>query len=300
MYYLNYDENFLTGPLFNTSLPEFTFSAWVNARAGGGFPHIFSWGDHTKERISFFLQPPAATSPAASFGLGFVVSRFSKTVQTSSVGAPTVRTGASRLYTSLDSVVVPYGEWKHVLVRFRNTGTGNNRVMEYEAFLDGVSKQTGSQPLYNSPNQFVRQWLSDTLGNYQVTSAQRFTVGGILNVSGGGLNLFGALDNLRIYKSYLSDVEVAALYAEKNQNPTAVDPTSQIGFSVYPNPTTENLNLQMDQPLGGTLRILDLTGRVLQTTELSTALNHQVNVSQLTSGLYIAQLNGASLRFVKQ
>jgi hypothetical protein len=307
LYYASYNDNYLTTPLINTSLPDMTFSAWVKsrieARNSADFPTIFAWGDHTQERIALFLQPlTGINSFPAPHTLGFVVSRFGRTVARPPGSPPSVSTGPIRVYTSLDSVRVIAGQWNHVLVRFRGVGSGNNRVMEYEAFLNGVSTQTGSNNYFRQIDPIVNQRFSDSLANFQINSTPRFTVGGILDPqsSTNPLNLFGSIDNLRLYKRYLNDTEVAALFAERTQNPTAVDPGTQITFRAYPNPAAENLNLEMDQPLGGTLRILDVSGRVLQTTLLPAALNHTVDVSHLTSGLYIAQLNGATLRFMKQ
>lgn len=69
---------------------------------------------------------------------------------------------------------------------------------------------------------------------------------------------------------------------------------SNSGFSLYPNPARELVTLQTETPLhNATIRLIDLTGRVLlQQGGLSgNAIN--LNTSQVPSGIYQAELNQA-------
>ena len=62
-------------------------------------------------------------------------------------------------------------------------------------------------------------------------------------------------------------------------------------ISVYPNPTTDFLNVNVE----GTKRVLDLQGKVLATTE-----SNMIEVSNLNSGVYFLEFEGKKVSFVKR
>jgi hypothetical protein len=62
-------------------------------------------------------------------------------------------------------------------------------------------------------------------------------------------------------------------------------------ISVYPNPTTDFLNVNVE----GTKRVLDLQGKVLATTE-----SNMIEVSSLNSGVYFLEVEGKKVSFVKR
>jgi hypothetical protein len=62
-------------------------------------------------------------------------------------------------------------------------------------------------------------------------------------------------------------------------------------ISVYPNPTTDFLNVNVE----GTKRVLDLQGKVLVTTE-----SNMIEVSSLNSGVYFLEVEGKKVSFVKR
>lgn len=71
-------------------------------------------------------------------------------------------------------------------------------------------------------------------------------------------------------------------------------------LAVFPNPASERMTFQFESSLetGAELRVFDLAGRTVFSTQL--AVNEGLNefslpVSQLTSGLYVAQLRGTEL-----
>ena len=72
-------------------------------------------------------------------------------------------------------------------------------------------------------------------------------------------------------------------------------------FNVYPNPTTDILNIVSKNGLtAGEIKVTDMTGKVVRTLKNSTTLN----VSDLASGTYLIDIttNGgkASSKFVKK
>lgn len=80
----------------------------------------------------------------------------------------------------------------------------------------------------------------------------------------------------------------------------------KIQFNIYPNPTTNILNIQTEEilPENTTAIVYDVTGkRVLQTPLINSNIN-SINVSNLNSGVYILQIDGSNLshsyKFIKK
>jgi hypothetical protein len=71
-----------------------------------------------------------------------------------------------------------------------------------------------------------------------------------------------------------------------------IDGTS---FNVFPNPVSDLLNIQSDQPItfDGSIRILDIQGREVSSSikvEEGEMINKQINVQSLTSGIYFIEV----------
>ena len=62
-------------------------------------------------------------------------------------------------------------------------------------------------------------------------------------------------------------------------------------ITVFPNPTTDFLNVNIE----GTKQILDLNGKVLLVSDLNT-----IDVSSLNSGIYIIEVEGKKISFIKK
>lgn len=76
--------------------------------------------------------------------------------------------------------------------------------------------------------------------------------------------------------------------------PLSVNDFSETKLSVYPNPANDVLHLS--ESVSGSYEITDTRGRVV----LSGALNGQtIHLANLDNGLYILQMNGMAIRFVK-
>lgn len=71
--------------------------------------------------------------------------------------------------------------------------------------------------------------------------------------------------------------------------------------TVFPNPAMETVYLQIETGVGQRFDIIDLTGRVVLSTQLINSSNQPVDVSGLKSGMYYIRLeSGKSLPFIKQ
>ena len=86
--------------------------------------------------------------------------------------------------------------------------------------------------------------------------------------------------------------------------------TNENGISVYPNPASDQVavNIKVEKAFAGTLRITDLTGRVLEVSEMQLGTGTHtidVNIDNYSDGMYILQMldrksgTSASKTFVK-
>lgn len=78
----------------------------------------------------------------------------------------------------------------------------------------------------------------------------------------------------------------------------------QLDFAIYPNPTSDNINVQLPSGVSkATLNLFDLSGRLIKSKELT--LNSELlNVSSLSKGIYVLKIesNGkiGAKQFIKQ
>lgn len=71
-------------------------------------------------------------------------------------------------------------------------------------------------------------------------------------------------------------------------------------FSVYPNPATKTLAIQGKTAISA-VRVFDLAGRLILTQQADFSNRTTVDIANLTSGVYIAEINGQNrIRFVKE
>lgn len=74
------------------------------------------------------------------------------------------------------------------------------------------------------------------------------------------------------------------------------------GISLYPNPTTSLVNFSLSGIEGTPVRVIDFNGRIVLNTSIST--NNNINVGNLTTGVYFVQLQvenkNVSYKFVKK
>ncbi len=70
-------------------------------------------------------------------------------------------------------------------------------------------------------------------------------------------------------------------------------------FSIYPNPTNGILNIESDEKANHTLKIVDLTGKVLIDRTLENDLHWEINLSHLPQGYYFIRIDNHTRTFVK-
>ncbi len=70
-------------------------------------------------------------------------------------------------------------------------------------------------------------------------------------------------------------------------------------FSIYPNPTKGILNIESDEKGNHTLKIIDLTGKVLLDRILENDSRWEINLSHLPQGYYLIRIDNHTSTFVK-
>jgi hypothetical protein len=118
---------------------------------------------------------------------------------------------------------------------------------------------------------------------------------------GNNRSFAGSIDDLRIYNRALTINEVDNLFNES-------DPTTTTGIfdfhetnniiTIYPNPTKEILTLEMIQGSNIDFIITDLQGKVIKKGNVTTQ-KHDIDVSNLSEGIYIIKSEGLTQKFIK-
>ncbi|MGB1102282.1 MAG: LamG-like jellyroll fold domain-containing protein [Crocinitomicaceae bacterium] len=103
--------------------------------------------------------------------------------------------------------------------------------------------------------------------------------GAVTSVTSG---FTGKLDDICIYNRALNSNEITSIY---NGLSASIEPESIPSYSVYPNPTTDFLNISGDNV--ESVKIFDLNGRLI----LSDTFTSKVDVSNLSNGMYQLLIN---------
>ena len=69
----------------------------------------------------------------------------------------------------------------------------------------------------------------------------------------------------------------------------------QLDFEMYPNPSSDFIKIQLPSGiLNGTVKIMDIRGRVLQTTRISSISFNEIDVRNLSKGMYLLKIESDS------
>lgn len=133
------------------------------------------------------------------------------------------------------------------------------------------------------PNQPTNETVFLPVGNYRIQH-------GIINTTEGCQFAESISKNLTLFWEKKANGEEGRI--------TLSHETKEIDFGLFPNPTTNILNISTEEEVE-MIHIVDLNGRVIQKTR-----KLQINVQELPAGLYIVELrtanNVAQKQFIKQ
>jgi hypothetical protein len=182
----------------------------------------------------------------------------------------------------------------------RDISDGMNST--YDVFIRNsianVASNAGTNGTFNATNVNTLNPATDNLNldsDYKPTAISTYIIDNGDN-SFYDVALFGDLDlagNDRIFNSTID------LGAYEYDAPLSLNSINKFQFSLYPNPTTHNINVKSDERIES-LKIYALNGTVLKETK-----NHNsLNVSNLPTGIYIIKVKTSSgtavKKFIKQ
>ena len=100
---------------------------------------------------------------------------------------------------------------------------------------------------------------------------------------GGEYEFNGAIDDLKIYGSALTDTEVTSLF-NNNTLSSSNFQSNNLKLNLYPNPATDLINISLETELKS-IEIYSLLGQKVLTSD-----KNQVNVSNLSKGMYMVRV----------
>ena len=86
---------------------------------------------------------------------------------------------------------------------------------------------------------------------------------------------------------------------DPNTGISQVEPASSISLSVFPNPMTDKITIQTENPKNELFNIFNLSGQLVSSGRLEET-STEVQMSHLPSGMYIVKVGQKSFRVIKQ
>lgn len=108
----------------------------------------------------------------------------------------------------------------------------------------------------------------------------------------GGVNFYAA-GGVTGSTYYVDDVMVTHLSTDINEVAVA-------DFSMYPNPATDQVNVDLGTISNPMIRIFDLSGKVVHSTVVSGNGLQTIDVSNINQGLYIVEVQGDNFQSMKR
>jgi hypothetical protein len=122
------------------------------------------------------------------------------------------------------------------------------------------------------------------------------------SVTAGANSFYGVGENYVETDGSGSATIYASLTMKFFANPsTAVDEVAKDEiFAVFPNPATENVFITFDEPSNSEIKLFDLAGRVVVTTQTIDSKLVSISLSTLPKGLYFLQVGNKVQKVVKE
>jgi len=152
------------------------------------------------------------------------------------------------------------GGWHHLVTTFDLSKTS-------KVYIDGVLKNTVLQNGWNTSVNNNEFWLGSLF-------------------AAGSSTFNGAIDDLKIYNYALGQDDITSLYT----NNTLSSPNftqNNLKLSIYPNPATDVLNIELESELKS-IEIYSLQGQ-----KVITSSQKQINISSLSKGMYLVKVTNA-------
>jgi ELWxxDGT repeat protein len=89
----------------------------------------------------------------------------------------------------------------------------------------------------------------------------------------------------------------------KTQTITAIEPSKKNDFEIYPNPTSEWVNIRFNNPINEhvSIELVDLMGRIIRKKAVQNDISNQIiDLKGIPKGIYLINLNTSQQRFSKK
>ncbi|MBV1925278.1 MAG: ASPIC/UnbV domain-containing protein, partial [Dokdonia sp.] len=91
-----------------------------------------------------------------------------------------------------------------------------------------------------------------------------------------------------------------ALNLREGDSELSLDDTSLAVFSLYPNPANSSFTIATPSPVEGSLSIYDITGKQVINEDLMALTEHNIDISELTAGVYFVSLGTQTIKLIKR
>ncbi|MFM7024165.1 MAG: LamG-like jellyroll fold domain-containing protein [Flavobacteriales bacterium] len=204
-----------------------------------------------------------------------IVSRWANSKSTdqyllmTSSGTPLIATG-NPTYSANGVTCTPTfnnGVWYHVVFEWTNSG-------DHKLFVNGVKTDSTRLASFATINSVA---VNDLYFGMQ---------------SGGTRYFKGVIDDISIYNRALNYSEIAALYNEIDFA-TSVEDTKAAVMSIYPNPASEMLQVDLGTLQNASFKLYSLQGQLLLQQDNLSGSN-ALDVSTLVPGIYFTEITSGS------
>jgi hypothetical protein len=106
----------------------------------------------------------------------------------------------------------------------------------------------------------------------------------------------GIVMSVSLYEDDFGQTQWFVFYMLSNTITRTTDVAKDVNFKLYPNPTSSNVNIAFpgNEFKNQTVRISDISGKVVNSQSLNAISNAQLDVSSLSKGVYFVSLPGAN------
>ena len=172
-----------------------------------------------------------------------------------------------------------------------NSLIGDNRIQYAFTNHNGINTTSGGRLI--NQNMLVKEDATTSNLDGTDTLVIKFYNVCAVNAAGEELVMSPVYDTLIISNLRIDSNLITATKQITNEE--------NLDFSIYPNPTSDLINIKMNQPLSGQVKITDLTGQVITTKQLFRQDKYSLDTKALVPGVYLLYLTDeAGRQQVKQ
>lgn len=102
------------------------------------------------------------------------------------------------------------------------------------------------------------------------------------------------------YSTFIDAAGTSGLVLNEICNSLNIDESENQGMQVYPNPTTNSLNIHLDDDLYYNFALIDATGKVMLSKEHVLLNNYLLDISDIEKGVYFIRMENEKNKIVKR